>query len=77
MKKLGIDQNSRIAVIHPPDNYFQLLESDISKQYIKDSETPDLVHIFATSRKEMEQALSSLKKAISANPKLVIWVSWV
>jgi hypothetical protein len=76
LKKLGIDQNTRVTVIHAPDNYFQLLESDISKQYIKESETPDLVHIFATSRKEMEQAISSLKKAVSTNPKLVIWVSW-
>ena len=76
MKKLGIDPKTRISVIHAPDNFFQLLESDISRQYVKESETPDLVHIFAASRKEMEYSLSSLKNAIMANPKLVIWVSW-
>jgi hypothetical protein len=76
MKKLGIDQNTRVLVVHAPDNYFELLESDISRQYAKKSENPDLVHIFAGSRKEMEQAIFSLKNAIKASPNIVIWVSW-
>ena len=45
-QKLGIKPNMKVLVVHAPENYFQLLLSDISKQYITSNETPDFIHLF-------------------------------
>ncbi len=76
LKKLGISDSTKLLLIHAPDNYFALLEADISRQLIKANEIPDLVHLFAKSKKEMEMGLTQLKKTRKQNPRLVIWVSW-
>ena len=76
MKKLGIQGETIVQVLHIPKDYFEWLELDISSQFVKKTEVPDLVHLFARSKKEMIDELSALKKTIRANPDLVIWVSW-
>ena len=76
LKKLGITESTKLQLIHAPDDYFDLLEANISGQLIKGTEIPDLVHLFARSRKEMEKELNQLRKICKKNPRLVIWVSW-
>ena len=76
LKKLGIKEGSRISLLHPPDNYWELLEADLSSQVCLPGEGPDLVHLFAASRHAFEQGMRSLAAAIRKNPRIVIWVSW-
>ncbi len=76
LKKLGWKEGLKIRLLHPPDDYFQLLGADISSQICRSGEDPDWVHLFAATRKDFEQAMRSLKSACQKNPGIVIWVSW-
>jgi hypothetical protein len=76
LKKLGINPNTRVRLIRAPDNYFELLEADISEQFSKGKSPPDLVHLFVTTNKEFENEIKNLRVIIRDNPNLVIWVSW-
>jgi hypothetical protein len=49
LKKLGIEPGMKILLIHPPENYFELVEMNISKQLVAGNETPDLIHLFAAN----------------------------
>ena len=44
----------KVLMINEPDNYYDLLEADISDQLCKKNETPDLVHLFVKNNKEFE-----------------------
>ena len=46
IQKLGIKPAMKILVLHAPENYFQLLQSDISKQFAVSNENPDFIHLF-------------------------------
>ncbi|MFI5156119.1 MAG: hypothetical protein ACHQEM_08030 [Chitinophagales bacterium] len=76
LKKLGIRDDTKLLLIHAPINYFDLLSADISGQLAKEFDIPDIVHLFAKNKKEMQKSLRQLKKTCMQNPKLVIWVSW-
>ena len=73
LKKLGIKDNMRIMLIHAPENYFGLLEKDITEQLCKKNEKPDLIHLFAKTKKEFEIAMEKLKPLKPTTP---IWISW-
>ena len=66
----------KILVIKKPDNYYKLLEADISDQYIKKNETPDLIHLFVKNVKEFDSEMKNLKSSCKQNPNITIWVSW-
>lgn len=76
MKKLGIKDTTRLKVVNAPADYHRLLEQDIKHQLCPPSETPDLVHVFVVSKSDLEKEMKSLKPLCSANPNIVIWVSW-
>ena len=76
LKKLGIKPESKLLLVNAPDNYFQLLETDISDQLARKNEAPDLVHLFTKSNKEFETEMKKLQPHINKNPNIVIWVSW-
>jgi len=76
VKKLGLTPALKVLLLHPPDNYFQLLEADLSTQQCRPRETPDWVHLFATSQKVFEKSMTTLKPLWSKNTGIVIWVSW-
>jgi hypothetical protein len=76
LKKLGIKEEMRIQLIHAPEDYFNLIEKDISDQLISKKEMPDFVHLFAKSKKEFEDEIKKLNQACKANLKIIIWVSW-
>jgi hypothetical protein len=76
LKKLGLKEGQRIWLLHPPDDYFQLLEANISSQLCGPGECPDWVHLFAATRKDFEQGMRPVTAASRKNPRIVIWVSW-
>jgi len=65
-----------LFLINKPDDYFKLIDSDISDQIIKKNEKPDLVHLFVVNQKQFESEIKKLKPLINKNPNIVIWVSW-
>lgn len=75
-KKLGIKPGSSVLVVNAPDDYRELLEPlpDGVKFVTRVSETTDLVHVFASSRKILERALWRYRSAI--RPDAAIWASW-
>lgn len=76
LKKLGISETSKIALVNAPSNYFDLLEKDVKKQIAKSHEMIDLVHLFVKSNKDFESEMRKLAPLTKANPSIVIWVSW-
>jgi hypothetical protein len=76
LKKLGLKEGQRIWLLHPPDDYFQLLEANISDQLCSPGECPDWAHLFAASRAIFVEGMRALTAASRKNPRIVIWVSW-
>ncbi len=74
--KLGIRPGMKVLLIHQPGNYYDLLPANINRQLCKKNETPDLVHLFVKSLKELDNEMQKMKPALEKNPSLVIWVSW-
>jgi hypothetical protein len=74
IKKLGIKKEMKVKLIGQPENYFDLLEKDISAQLCKKNESPDLVHLFVTTKNIFETAIKNIKK--NMKPTSIIWVSW-
>lgn len=76
LKKLGIQPGSKLLLVNAPENYYQLLEADVSDQVVSKNETPDLVHLFVKTNKDFEAAMKKLGSHLKKNRNLVIWVSW-
>ncbi len=76
MKKLGIIPEMKVLLINKPDDYYKLLEDDITDQLTKKNETPGFVHLFVKNEKEFETEMKKLKPVCKQNPNITIWVSW-
>lgn len=76
IKKLGIKPGLKILLINKPDDYFELLQADISDQLCKKNDTADLIHLFIKDNKEFEQEMKKLSGIIKTNPAVTIWISW-
>lgn len=74
IKKLGIKEEMKVQLIKQPDDYFQLLQKDITIQLAKKNETPDFIHLFVKTNKEFEAAMKKIKQ--NMKPTTIIWVSW-
>lgn len=66
----------KVLLINKPDDYFNLLETDISDQLVKKNETPDFIHLFVKNVKEFEAEMKKLKPVCKQTPVIIIWVSW-
>ena len=66
----------KILLINQPDNYYELLETDISGQLSAKNETPDLVHLFVKNNREFETHMKKLESLCKKNPVITIWISW-
>ncbi|MGZ5221527.1 MAG: hypothetical protein ACXWC7_15670, partial [Chitinophagaceae bacterium] len=66
----------KILLINQPDNYYELLETDISGQLSAKNETPDLVHLFVKNNREFETHMKRLESLCKKNPVITVWVSW-
>ncbi len=74
IKKLGIKPGMKLMLINAPKNYMELLEQDVSEQLTNKIAEADFIHVFAVSKKELEQQF--LKTIANAKDGLMIWVSW-
>ena len=63
----------RILLINPPENYFELLDEDISLQIVKTGAV-DWVHLFVARKKDLEKQFAKLGTELS--PNVIIWISW-
>ena len=76
IKKLGIKPEMKVLIINKPDDYYKLLEVDITDQSCKSNNIPDFIHLFAKSVKEFESEMKALKSVYKKNSTVIIWVSW-
>jgi hypothetical protein len=76
INKLGIKPETKILLVGEPENYFELVETNLDEQLCRKNEIPDLVHLFVKTNKEFESAMKKLKTLITKNSNIVIWVSW-
>jgi len=76
IKKLGLTEKMSVLLINAPGNYFELLQTDISKQLIDRKTNPDFIHLFVKTIRDLLIEMKFLKKACHENPFLVIWISW-
>ena len=74
LKKLGIKEEIKVQLIGEPNNYYELLEKNISSQLCKKNETPDLIHLFVKTNREFEAGMKKIKS--NMKPTTIIWVSW-
>ena len=74
LKKLGIKDDLKVLLLNPPDNYFDLLSKDISRQFCGKNDKPDFVYLFVKSEKEFVVQMQKLATKIL--PTTIIWVSW-
>ena len=65
-----------MRLIGAPADYFELLETDLSKQFCTAGEVPDFIHLFAATHKDFEKEMPAVLRASAKNPQLVVWVSW-
>jgi hypothetical protein len=75
-KKLGLKSGSRVHLIGAPTGYRALLRPLPAgvKFAAPLSAATDLVHLFATRRAELKQALVTVRRKLRADA--TIWVSW-
>jgi hypothetical protein len=76
LKKLGLQPGQKVWLMNAPDDYFQLLDADISGQLCQSGECPDWAHLFASTRAVFEEGMRGLTAASRKNRRIVIWVSW-
>ena len=76
LKKLGIKPGAVVLLINTPNDYYDLLEMDITDQLVKKNELPDFIHLFVKDNKAFQTEMKKLKPVIKKNPGLTIWVSW-
>jgi hypothetical protein len=75
-KKLGLKNQFRVCLIHPPKNYPDLIGEIIKELVLLNREVSgvDFIHLFTNSLSELETLLPKLKPQIKKNG--MIWVSW-
>ncbi len=76
LQKLGIKHGMKVLTLNPPKNYFQLLQSDITKQYVSPDETPDFIHLFAETNTIFKNEMKKVLRISKKNSSVVVWISW-
>jgi len=76
IKKLGIGPGTKILLLDAPENYAELLETDISQQLITRKSVPDLVNLFAKNNTAFIQGMKNILPLYKKNPSMVTWVCW-
>lgn len=76
LRKLGIKAPMELVVIGAPADYESIvgnLPHDVSLSAVEGKKT-NLVHVFATSRKDLSGHLTRLRKKLG--DEAAVWVSW-
>lgn len=63
-------------IVHPPDNYEELLQADIHNQLCKKGDIPDWIHLFVKDNNQFQKEMKGILAYCKKNPAIVIWVSW-
>ena len=77
VKKLGIKRGNRLALLHAPDHYLELLGElppDVAIDFELAGGEYDFLHAFYQWRRDYEAQFADLKSAIHKNG--MIWISW-
>lgn len=76
VRKLGIKAGMTLALVDPPEHYWDLLVAAPDDLTILDVSTPGLefVHVFVRERKGLAERLKMLRASIAQNG--MVWVSW-
>lgn len=77
IKKLGIKSNFKVAIVHAPDHYFDLLgelPEDVEVHTGLQDNDYDYVHAFYLQRTDYEADFDMVKEAIKKDG--MIWISW-
>lgn len=75
-KKLGIEPGQHLLVLDCPAPYAEIV-ADLPEEVTlvtRASKTVDLVHLFSTERRALQERLHKLRTAL--RPDAVLWVSW-
>lgn len=76
LKKLGITPGMKLLLINQPENYYELVETNLDEQLAQKKEIPDLVHLFVQFEKEFVAEMRKLKPIVKKNTSVIVWVSW-
>ena len=76
IKKLGIKSEMKVFLIHPPEDYFQLLQSDLTKQLATANKSVDFIHLFAKDNAVFRKEMNTVLKFCKMNTSAIVWVSW-
>jgi hypothetical protein len=76
LKKLGIKPGSKLFLVNQPNNYFELLETDVAGQICKTIDTADIIHLFVKNSKEFQSEMQKIFPVIKKNKNITVWVSW-
>jgi len=76
LKKLGIKPEMKVMLIQQPDDYFEILELNISEQLCRKGETPDLIHLFVKNTAAFENEMKKIRPLIKSNTSITLWISW-
>jgi hypothetical protein len=76
IKKLGIKPEMKVLLLDAPENYFTLLENDVTDQVITGKQTPDFIHLFAKDIAAFKKGMTKVLLHAKKNTAVVIWVSW-
>jgi len=76
VQKLGIKEGMTLAVLDPPENYWELLVGLPEDLTIADGDGSglDFLHVFVREKADLETRLRELGRRIAQNG--MIWVSW-
>jgi hypothetical protein len=73
-KKLGLNEEMKVVLVNAPEDYPQLVELDTSSQIVGKNDMADFIHLFVTTKDELERELNALLSEIK--PTTIIGVSW-
>ena len=76
IKKLGIKEGFKVALLNPPQNYAQSLGELPDNITLADTLTGpfDFIHFFTTRRETLANEFPQLKHALA--PAGMLWISW-
>lgn len=76
LKKLGISPATRLLVLNAPGDYTEIVETDLSEQFVPARENPDCIHLFARDEKELLKGMKTALPICKKNTSVTVWVSW-
>jgi hypothetical protein len=76
LKKLGITSTMKVLLLNAPQTYFQLLQTDISKQLITGKQVPDFIPLFATDNLSFEKGMKIILPLCKQRNGIILWISW-